>query len=265
MATAKKKNDKNNKSLVPTEDIPLAMPGMVDGIQPGMECVDDADIVLPRLALVQAMSKCVDLEDDEAPKPGTFLNTLTMKQFKPPVKIVPIFYNKAAVKFPDTLNEPIECQSRDSISGTAFGTCAKCEYCWNIWTDGPPQCTVIHEFISVLEDENPKEAFPFIVSMMRSSAKVGKQWISIAKISRAPLFAATYQLGRESKETDKGKFFVFTVKPAGRIDPNPYTNLYRGLFDAYKGGRVGADYDKAPDRVSENGEASFDPEEIEKS
>lgn len=256
---AKKNKNGNEKALKKTENIPLDIPGMVDGIQPGLECVDEADIILPRLALVQSMSKCVDAEDDSAPKPGMFLNTLTMDAFDAPVEVVPIFYNKAAIKFAEKVNDPIECQSRDSVTGNS-GLCGECESNWNDWSNGTPGCTSIHEFICLFKSEDPSFALPFIISMMRSSAKIGKQWISIAKVSRAPLFAASYLIGKEQKENDYGKFFVFTIRPSGRIDPNPYKSHYLSLFEAYRGNRIKVDYENPADRITDD--ESFDTDKM---
>jgi hypothetical protein len=258
----KKGNAKEEKALVPTEEIALAIPGMEEGVIPGLECVDDSDIILPRLALVQQMSKCVDDHDEDAPKPGVLINTLTMEQYPPPVEVVPVFYNKAAIKFPSDPSEPIECQSRDSVTGMTHGICGSCEFYWGDWQHGPPACSVIHEFICVFKKDEPLFALPFIVSMMRSSAKTGKQWLSIASVARVPLFAASYEIGADYRKNDKGNFYVYSVRPSGRIDPNPYGRLYQSMFKAYKGGRIKTDYEKGEDRITD-GDASFNPDEFE--
>lgn len=264
----KKNNSKNGdakeeKALVPTEEIPLEIAGMEEGVIPGLECVDDADVILPRLALVQPTSKCVNPEDDDAPRPGVFINTLTMEQFPPPVEVVPVFYNKAAILFPESPADPIECQSRDSVTGSAHGICGECENYWGSWEHGAPRCSSIHEFICVLKKEDPVFALPFIISMMRSSAKTGKQWVSIAKVSRAPFFAAKYEVGADFKKNDKGQFYVYNVRPTGRIDPNPYGRLYKSMFEAYKGGRIKTDYDESEDRIKDTSDDSFNTDDFQ--
>ena len=184
-----------------------------------------------------------------------------MENFKPPVEVVPVFYNKAAILFPEKPAEPIECQSRDSVSGTTHGICGECENYWGDWEQGAPKCSAIHEFICVFKNDEPLFALPFIISMMRTSAKAGKQWISIGKVSGQPIMAASYQIGTEMKQNDHGKFYIFNVRPSGRIDPNPYGRLYQSMFKAYRGGKIKTDYDESADRTKD-GDDSFNTDEF---
>jgi hypothetical protein len=262
----KPKSKPQNGSIAKREDALPAIFGNVEGFPAGMENVDSSDIILPRLALVQSMSRCVNPDDASAPKPGEFINSLSVERYKPPVRLVPIFYNKAAILFPEKINDPIECQSRNAKEGTAFGTCAECENNWADWSRGePPRCSQIHEFVCVFADDDPESALPFIVSMMRTSAGVGKKWLSAARFAgvNAPLFGVVYELSRDVKENEHGKFYVYTIRPAGRVDdPHAYVPLYQMVSGAYKQDRVVTDFEEAPDRITGDDATDFDPNKL---
>jgi hypothetical protein len=269
MAKAKngkgKKNENNGiKDLVKGgENLPTVASATGEkGMQAGFEAVDESDIILPRLSLLQLMSKAVDVEDKNAPQPGQFMNTLTMETYKPPIEVVPVFYNKAAILFPEKLSDPILCQSRDALTGNTYGDCEGCEHNWASWESGPPACSAIHEFICVFKADNPEFALPFIISMMRTSAKAGKQWLSIGKVAGGPSFGASYLIGADKKENDHGKFYIYTVRPSGRIDPTPYERTYLSMLSAYRSGRIKTDYEESPDRIQKKGDDSFDPDEF---
>lgn len=254
-----KKKAEDEKALATTEENLPSVPSLTgeEGAQAGFECVDESDIILPRLSLVQPMSKCVDEDNEDAPTVGQLYNTLTMEAYDPPVEVVPVFYNKSAVFFPEKPADPILCQSRDSITGSEFGLCGECENNWGEWVDGKaPACSAIHEFVCVFKDVEPIFALPFIVSMMRTSSRTGKQWLSIGKTAGGASFGASYLIGADKKQNDHGKFYVFNVRPNGRIDPTPYTHIYKRMFDAYRGGRIKTEYDE------NNSDDSFDTKEF---
>ncbi len=260
-----KKTKPNNKALAKKEefsDIDLTdIPGMVDGVIPGMENVDPGDITLPRLALIQGPSPVKDPDNPNAPTDGQFYHTGTMESYDAPVMVVPLFYNKAAAKFPENMGDPIECVSRDSKVGNVFGMCNDCEHNWKEWNkDEPPECTEIHEFICVMKDESPKDALPFIISFMRTSATTGKEWLRAIKYAGKknwPMFGVQYEVGRTTRENTKGKFFILTVNPSGKIDPRPYYEDYKYIAEANAKGGIQTSYDM--DKNVEDDDCVFPP------
>lgn len=237
---------KKDKELAKTdENKDLQLKSEVDGAIPGLENVDQGDIIIPRLDLMQKTSKAVEREDDPA-KPGDYVNTITGIITAPPFEVVPIFFNKAAILFGENAGDEIICKAPDGKYGNFHGLCEKCDYNYKLWVENePPKCTAIFQFFCVFADEEPEAATPFIVSMKATGAKTAKKWLSAAKFAgpKVPLFGVKYSLGSLKKENKAGTFYVPTIAAAGRIDPVPYFVLYEMIFDAFNAGAIKADLD----------------------
>jgi len=246
---------------ITTDQLPDVFKPDKSGVAAGMENVDTSDIILARVGIVQEMSKCVDPEDKTAPRPGQFLNNITMKTYEAPITIIPLFYNKAAVLFPDEPGDPVECSSRDGKTGRMYGTCNECEYNYAAsWVNNePPRCRAVHEFISLFADDDPENSIPFVITMMKSSYKTGQQLITLATSKPGmPWCYAKYEIGKEYIKNDKGKFYIYTVRPAGlNSNLEAYADIYTMIKSAYNKGIVAQDFDESPDKISDD---SFDTE-----
>ena len=241
----------NNSALQPAMPQLPAIPGATPGIVAGLENVEQGDLSFPRLMLVQPLSRCVSGDDPAAPRPGQFANSLTLEAINPPIIVVPIYHHKMAAKYPPGQGDPIEGMSRNGKEGNKFGLCGKCAYNYKIWDDHtPPSCTLMHTFTCLKAADSPDPSNLFLITMMKSSSGAARKWLSSIQFSGLPAsFCRRYELGREEKKNDKGRYYVWTVRPAGNVEePMKYADLYRSLNDAFSAGRLTTDMEGAPDR-----------------
>lgn len=233
------------------EKRPDSMPvkGIVEGVIPGFEFLGKEDLIVPRLALVQAQSNCIDPNNEDAPKAGQFINTVTMEVYDSPVKIVPLVFRKAAILFGEELSDPMVCRSLDGILGTPNGTCLQCDdYYAAPWaSDDPPACTELFETAIALFDE--EVPLPLILSMSRTGAKAAKQWRTTAKYesvrNRMPLFSQVYDVKSDYVQSEKGNYFKYIVERNSKVEAKweKFMPLYEMLVGMYTEGKVTSDMD----------------------
>jgi len=261
---AKKKKNGTNSDIPKDDSSALAKPNESSLAIPegdfnaGMDNFDINDIILPRLILCQLMTRCSDVDDKSTPQPGEYFNSLTMEKFAPPIEIVPLFYNKRAILFPDKMEEPIICMAADGKTGNTYGKCVDCEDYYNQWKEGePPRCAAIHEFTCLFaSDETEELPMPFLTCFMRTSYGIGSKLGTLIQMSRArkhPPFAYKYELGAIKKENDKGKYYVSSIRAAGRVDATKFLDAYNMLSGAHKAGKISTEYQEAPDRYTVEG------------
>lgn len=246
------KSDKNKPtdSAMTKSESSLPVKGIVDGVVPGFEFLGKEDLIVPRLALVQAQSNCIDPTNDDAPKAGQFVNTVTMDVYDSPVQIVALVFRKAAIMFGEKLGDPMLCRSLDAIIGTPNGPCIQCDdYYAGPWSDDnkPPKCTELFETAVALYDE--ETPLPLILSMSRTGVKMAKQWRTTAKYesarTRMPLFSQVYDVKSDYVQSDKGNYFKYIIERNNKLEAawQKFMPLYEMLVGMYHQGKVTSDMD----------------------
>ncbi len=174
------------------------------------------DLIIPRAKLLQ--SKSPEVEEPQYKgkyKAGMVINSLTKDIVSPPGIFIPIFWFPSWIKFnPRQKNDPafdvayepgaIIWRTNDANDPrTAEG-----EF-------GPngekPTALKSYNFFSYF----PGQDMPVIVSFMKTSARAGKQLLSLAMFSKGGMFTRKYKLTSVLKETDGNKYFVLEVIAAG--------------------------------------------------
>lgn len=203
----------------------------------GDEHIDDADMVLPALALLHGTSKAVtDGIEDAAP--GLFMHTGT-EQVLPegPMRILIAHYHKGNALFPkpDPRYEGIEtCISPDGIEGSVYGACEECRKCY--WkNDGskeePPLGGEVHHFVCMTS------LGPAMLRMTKSSFKAGSKFLTAKKMSGKNFFAhpVVVRVVQEPKTLPTGKVTMYyTMQMAWQTTERVPADLQRAAYELYK-------------------------------
>jgi len=185
---------------------------------PGLEGVTQDMLVIPRLKLIQKISKEVDL----GVKPGSLVNSVTkdvVSTDKKPAVVIPILNNITRLYFkPMKEGGGLLCRSFNGKAGAGDpgGNCLACpNHNWD--DDNPPICTeLLNIFCMVRGYELP---IPLTLSFGRTSAKAGRQFVNLfymqsLQSQRSPWNFA-FAIKTEIMSNDKGTFYVLKVDPAG--------------------------------------------------
>jgi hypothetical protein len=202
----------------------------------GLEQIERADLVLPRLSICQSMSPqrkksdplfIKDLEE------GQFFNTVTDQIYgSGALRVIPLLFGKSRLYFkPFDEGGGLLCQSMNGKTGGSL--CPTCEACpkqsWG--EDGEkPACTLLYNYPSVL-----LPSFELIVvSMKVTSLKAARQWNTLMRFRNADAFAGVYELRAIEAKNTLGTYFVFNVKPSRWANETEYkqaTAIYESIQD----------------------------------
>lgn len=197
------------------------------GVPAGFEGIDkQQDIVMPRLAILQGLSKMVV---DGKATVGKIANALTKEVYGDEFIFIPIFLFKTRAKF--SQGKGLVCMSGDAIT-CSFNNdethepeedCLACED--GKWTkenqkeSGPP-CSLVYNY-PVLNVANLKQ-FPVSISLMRTSIKAAKQFNSMLLFTGEDTFASRVKLTTEKKDGKKGVYFSPVFEMAGKATDEEY-------------------------------------------
>lgn len=200
------------------------------GLTLGQQQLDAGDLVLPRVKPVQQMSVEAQGGKNARATPGDWWNTLTQENLGTELTVVPILTYKQRVMFlrQNTRNEvndalvaageqPVEgdgliCRSFDMIHGVGSPG-IECEVCpLSQWRGAqtPPLCS---ETYNVAGLSGTGELI--ILSFRKSSAKTGKQFFSMLRLTSQAPWTKQYKVTTREVTNDQGTFFVPQVVPDG--------------------------------------------------
>jgi hypothetical protein len=232
----------------------------------GQDQIDNADVSIPRLKVIQAMSPEAK---DELAKEGDLLHSITKEVLVPKggkTPVIPILYQKeyilwrdrksgggimararkvlvtgGVVKYawdqPDTVFE-------DKLDGKLAVKYKTAKYIeddgLHLWgsqipgdADSGPAATETHNFIVALEEFDYQL---IALSLSRTSTKKAKDlnfMIKTAMNGGAPMFALRFNIGTTIESGDGNTWANVAFSPAGKIAPNDPKFLM--LADLYKG------------------------------
>jgi hypothetical protein len=174
----------------------------------GVETLTQADLYVPRIKLLQAMSDEVSNREGIA---GVWFSTLSGQSYGTSFEFVPIRVSKSRVYFdPNNRTEPI-CRSADgkfNLNGEdCFSACPFPEA--KQWVERkPPACTESLDYLILpLEDD-----FPAVVSLMKSSYDAGRRLNTMLIAARCPAWSFVYELQAIKRQNEKGAFFIADVR-----------------------------------------------------
>lgn len=177
----------------------------------GFEGFSQEDLIIPRLRLLQGLSKAVV---DGQGHMGMYQDSLTEEILGDKVEVILFGMKNGAVYFKP--GEGMVCKTTNGITSINGDTCAQCpfgEY-WKAWKDDgtPPGCCATKEFLTVTRATvQGTESRPLSVSFMKTSFGLGKKLATLARLANRDIYFRSYILGSEKIKNAKGTFAKLTV------------------------------------------------------
>lgn len=203
----------------------------------GSEEVGSRDMVLPRLEIVQAMSKFKD--DHEDVREGNMYNSVTQEDLGDVVYFVPVYFRAEYLIWKD--------YNEGGGFGGAFNTEAeaKAKLREMIESGEDPQLwevvdTPVHYGLRVTPEGHMEQ---IVVSMAKTKAKVSRKWNALIQINGGDRFSRVYKFTTFKDENNKGqKFYNFVIQPAG-FAPKAVYEQAEQLYSVFKNQEVRVAHD----------------------
>lgn len=221
----------------------------------GSEEVRSADMVLPRLEIVQALSPIKEVNEDA--KEGYLFNSVTQEVIGDIAYFVPVYFRVEYLVWKDqdqgggffgSFNSQSEAEARRN---QAIAEGENPDYIEIV--DTPVQYGLrITPDLSVCEQ--------IVISMAKTKAKVSRKWNAMIQIAGGDRFSRVYKLTTFRDENSKGqKFFNYVVQPAGFTPKAAYEQAER-LYEVLKT----QDFRVAHETVIDNGEGTASPDGVDR-
>lgn len=190
----------------------LAVAESAAGDVRGKEGIDQGDLILPRLALCQALSPEKDADDAkyiDGLKEGDLFNTLTGTVYgRGPVTVAIIRLDKRALEFE---KGPDGKPTKRILDFNVPWNDARCEF-----TDGAngrqkPEATRFYDFLAL----SAETLEPVVLSMSNTKIKAAKRLNSLLAIRPGAAWAGLFKVSSVREEKDGNKYFNYKIDPAG--------------------------------------------------
>ena len=211
-------------------------PAVYDGPTGLASNITAADLHLPRVALLQSMSKNVQ-DDPKVYTPGGFMNTLTQDVISSPVIFTPVFMWKTVIKW----------NPREKGGGVLYKTL---KYTADVIKDiswqgmEKPAATQYINAVCLVEGSD----MPLVISFCNTSFKAGQDLLTLVQLSGC---AWKYQYELQSLKTSnaKGTFYVARVKRLSLTNEAKSVEAAH-LYENVKGMAIDTDYEGATEAAS---------------
>jgi hypothetical protein len=242
----------------------------------GFENMRAEDMVMPRVAIAQAMSPQVTKSKPEYIKglePGMFFNTLTGDIYGEEIVISPITYFQTRYFFaPRGSAQNILCFTRildeqgrlieGPLHPQGCDTCPHSRWLTEPRADGSkkPDCTLFYNYLLAIFHEGNIE--PAVLSLKSKNMKPAKKLNSNVLLRRPdlPPLAKKFTLYSVAEETPKGTFYNFNFRDFNLVDDDGIS-MTHGIYNNFREKPVAVDMrDFDPD--DDGGDASFIPDQM---
>lgn len=177
---------RQDQAVTTGEDIPDYIR---QGQSRGNEHVEMKDMVIPRIEVAQALSKCLKEGDPafiEGIKQGDLYNTVTRENYGSAIRVVPILFKVEYLAWRD--------QKKGGGFAGAYPTLAECQA--RIAEEENPDdweaTETAQQLVLVLKKDGSTEEA--VVSMNKTKLKVSKQWNSLIRLNKNDRFSRVYIL-----------------------------------------------------------------------
>lgn len=156
----------------------------------GSENVETQDLIIPRIELVQALSKCLEeggAEYIEGAKPGMFYNSVTRELYGNSLIVCPVFFKKQFLAWRD--------RKKGGGFGGAFDTAQECHerISQEEHLDEWEALETAQQIVLVVNPET-HETSEAVLSCARTKQKVSRQWNSLIRVNGFDRFSRIYEL-----------------------------------------------------------------------
>lgn len=229
---------KNTKSevAVTNETMPAFLKGKGNQGR-GSEEVGAEDLVIPRLELVQSLSKCRKKSDPSfivGAEEGMLYNNLTRELYGAAVNVIPCAFKKEWLLWRD--------QELGGGFAGAHGSIALAE-AERMNQEDPDEWESVEthqHFCRVVHDDGRSEEV--VISMAKSKMKKSKEWNSLVRINGGDRFTRWYTFeGIPAVNAKNQDYFNVKVVNGGFVSEEQY-NLAEATYESVKSGVAKADY-----------------------
>lgn len=192
---------------------------VTNGSIPGLEQVDQDDIIMPR---IKASGKRGLFEDKLSGSATQTLNCILLTRLKTRAKFRP--------------DNSLECGSKDRITGDTYGLCAECQYANAFEQDeqgkDKPSCPQSYTFL-LLKGES---SVPYkMILSARSAIGPAHNYVSKFLVSKKPLFSVETELSFLEKTAEIGgkkiTYFALVFNAGKETDPKNQEIYHKILKD----------------------------------
>ena len=226
----------------------------------GKDAIDQSDMEMPRLKLMQGLSKELEVYNDL--RPGHFFHTAAEEIFDKPFLAVPIFFDRRYILWrprdsgggilaraddgvhwsPSSGEFEVQLDKKDgggkviwvlaptvAQSGLAnWGTMDPSD------PNSPPAATLMYNYLLAFP-EHP-ELMPAVFTFQRSGIKQGKRFNTKLKTTRTPLFGLKFLFTPFQDTNGRGQdFWNVDVKGAGVVEDEALYRQYKDMHEGVKG------------------------------
>lgn len=215
--------------------VPAFLQGHMEDTR-GSEEVQSEDIVIPRIELVQSLSKARSKKDPayiEGANEGDLYNNVTRELYGPAITVCPVYFRKEWLLWRDLdLGGGFGGAYPDQASAqTAVQQMEKPEE-WEIVD------TNQHFVLVVNEDGTTEEA---VISMAKTKAKCSRQWNSLIRINGGPRFSRLYEIRGITEQNKVGQeYYSLGVRNLSFVTPEIFAHAER-VYELVKSGAASVD------------------------
>lgn len=194
----------------------LDRPSYLTGQARGSENVTMSDIVVPRIEVVQPLSKCLDRNDPayiENVRPGDLYNSVTREVYGETVTIVPVVFRKAFLLF----------RSRKAGGGFrgSFQTQAEAEAAKARLEDSQ-SIEVIEAAEHLVLCGGSLGLQEAMFTCTKTKLKISRQLNSFVQLRGEDRWSTAYELSTRQEKNDKGTYWNFAVRPVGYVSEDVF-------------------------------------------
>jgi hypothetical protein len=193
------------------------------------------------ITYAQLVQKTSGSRDSGVGEVGDIVTT-TGKNYGKRVVIIPLWFQKSAVRFVQGEDKP-ECKSNDGITGSKYGPCKGCPHFYGNFKELPdgtwerPECSYRPTFVSLVldseshgDEEKSVAAFAFYGTSMKVAKKINTE----KEDRKLPYYASKWEITTRVKPFAKGPAAIYDARYLGRNDPElmrQLENATRELHD----------------------------------
>lgn len=205
----------------------------------GMEEVTAADIIIPRVELIQALSPARDKKDPahiEGAEEGMMYNNVTKALYGTEVHVVPVVYRKQWLIWKDRKLGG----GANGFRG-AFATELEAKkHIAELGEEGLDAVETAQHFCLIISGNNVEEA---VVSMGKTKLKVSRRWNSLMRLAGGDSFERVYKLAPVVEVNARNeKYYNFGVTQVGYVTADLFARA-EALYEQVSSGRVVASQD----------------------
>ncbi|WQY99607.1 hypothetical protein [Acinetobacter phage pB23] len=224
---------------VATQESGLAVPDFLKGMMNdnrGSEDVGADDIVIPRLELVQSLSKCRKKTDPAyiaGAEEGMLYNSVTRELYGESVMVVPVTFKKEFLLW------------REQDLGGGFGGAYSTEgeaHDAKAAQEKPDEWEIVdtaqHFCLLIQEGQDPQE---IVISMSKSKGKCSRKWNSMVRLNGGPRFSRVYEVVGIGDQNSAGQdYHTLDVKNVGFVNEAQYKRAEQ-VYELIQAGKMTAD------------------------